>query len=100
MWHFRVLGRRLRAERNGRAGWSRFALRFQVIRGPPNARAVQSSLTNMVSLTSVTWSGLPVHRLQTARRLHLALCELRSPVLVLWTAGEAMVDVRLNARKY
>jgi len=62
--------------------------------------ALQSSLTNMISLTSATWSGLPVHRFQTARRLHFAPCELRSPVLVLWTAGEAMVDVRLDAQKY
>jgi AraC-like DNA-binding protein len=54
----------------------------------------------MVSLTPDAWSGLPVHRLENARRLHLAPCELRSPVLVLWTAGEATVDVRLSAQQY
>jgi AraC family transcriptional regulator len=57
-------------------------------------------LPKMVSLTPHAWSGLPVHRFETARRLHLAPCQLRSPLLALWTAGEATVDVRLGSQKH
>lgn len=54
----------------------------------------------MISLTQKSWAGLPVHFFDKVRRLHVAHWELPSPVLVLWTAGEATVDVRRSAREY
>lgn len=54
----------------------------------------------MIPLTQKSWTGLPVHFCDNARRRHIAPWELPSPVLVLWTAGEATVDVRRNAREY
>ena len=54
----------------------------------------------MISLTPESWTGLPIHVCDNVLRLHLAHCELPSPVLVLWTAGEATVDVRRSAREY
>lgn len=54
----------------------------------------------MISLTSKSWTGLPVHCCGNDRSLHAAPCVLPSPVLVLWTGGEAMVNVRRSAREY
>ena len=54
----------------------------------------------MISLTPESWTGLPVHCCDSVHRLHLANWELPAPLLVLWSAGEASVDVRRSAREH
>ena len=54
----------------------------------------------MILLSPDSWIGLPIHICDNEQRLHVVNCELGSPVLVLWTFGEATVDVRRNAREH
>lgn len=53
-----------------------------------------------MSLTSKTWTGFPVERCDNTLRHHVVHIDLPAPVLVLWTAGQALVDVRRSAREH
>ena len=53
----------------------------------------------MRSLTSSSWTGLPIHTCQDKERFSAWTLDLREPTLVLWLNSGSVMDVRLNARE-